>query len=113
MQFFYKIFLATLFSLLCSISLFAAELKIVDNLGLVRIQKELVKTVSLKMKLSSDLNLDGIVRLVNLDGLAADVLPRRGAKPGIYYFDQVKAGQWQVICKDSKVRIESLKVVSK
>ncbi|MEZ4754783.1 MAG: hypothetical protein R3A13_10840 [Bdellovibrionota bacterium] len=103
-----KTLLFIAFSLLCVPSLVFAELRVLDESGLTRAIHFTTEPASIKINISSNDTNNIHVKLVNVDGLAADI-------ESIYYDEElvipeVSQGSWQISLQPKSAVITSVKI---
>ncbi len=84
--------------LLCSLAVlppasFAGELKIVDSHGLVRALKVVKNKAQVVIELKSQ---PSRLSLVRSDGISGEIQGQPGEKSGVFLFEQVGEGVWQM-----------------
>lgn len=103
-----KIILLTLVSFFLPCSLWAAELKVVDPLGLIRAVSKIEESAKVTITLNSKTsNYPQSLQMVNLDGLApAKNIQHSGN--GLYAADALTPGTWEIKLKSPDINIKTV-----
>ena len=113
LRFFYRLLLFSILSATVAAPLQAAEIKIVDSLGLTRAVKSLASStadVVLQVKPAADTALEAIIiKLINVDGISPEITGS-AEQDGRYRFHNVESGTWRIQLSDSNLRIVDARI---
>ncbi|MBX7143811.1 MAG: hypothetical protein K1X79_05120 [Oligoflexia bacterium] len=88
---------------------FAGDLKIVDELGLVRAVKHVSAPVTVRVIAGAGSTGPVKPKLVNVDGLSGDLLGEVQA-PGTFVFSKVPEGTWRVSLEGGHAQVAEVKI---
>lgn len=107
-----NVLLALVSVVIFPVTVFAADLTVIDSLGLVRAMKSVDTSgrVIVEVVLPEANGNPKPLLLSNTDGMAPDIVGTRDSQNG-YVFEGVSPGTWEIRVRDSKVQIKSVKIL--